>query len=90
MAVKKEKSIVCIKDGQWFVKTPKPGMKDALRARLVEQGYSIRKEVTVPSVRTMEKWSQDGVARTLMGNRIEPDGYTADGCPSWLIHLGVI
>lgn len=87
---KTEKSVVCTRDGKWFVKTPKPGMREALYVRLVNDGYVLHKEVSIPSMRTLEKWSMDGVAKTLLGQRIEPDGHSADGCPSWLIQLGII
>lgn len=43
-----------------------------------------------PTVRTMEKWSSDGVAKTVTGKRCEPDGYGPDGSPSWLLALGLI
>ncbi len=43
-----------------------------------------------PSVRTLEKWSQDGVAKSVTGHRVEPDGYGPDGSPSWLLALGLI
>jgi hypothetical protein len=90
MIMASEKTIVCTKDGKWFTKTPKPGMRDALKARLLSDGYIIRKEVKAPSVRTLENWSMDGVAKTLMGGTIEPDGMDSEGCPSWLLHLGYI
>jgi hypothetical protein len=87
---KAEKSVVCSRDGKWFVKTPKLGMMDIMRSRLINEGYVLHKEVTIPTLRTLEKWSMDGVAKTLLGQRIEPDGHSADGCPSWLIYLGFI
>lgn len=90
MATKREKSFVCVKDGKWSVRTPKPGMRDELKTRLIANGYTIKKEVFPPSLATMEKWSDDGIARTLMGERIEPDGTGKDGCPSWFLHYGVI
>ena len=43
-----------------------------------------------PVVRTMEKWSNDGVAHTVTGKRCEPDGHGPDGSPSWLLALGMI
>lgn len=86
----REKSFICVRDGKWSVRTPKPGMRDQLRAKLIEQGFTIKKETLAPTEKTLWKWSDDGVAKTLMGTRIEPDGATADGCPSWLIALGLI
>lgn len=43
-----------------------------------------------PSIRTMEKWVCNGVAKATDGCRVEPDGYCPHGKPSWLIQLGVI
>lgn len=86
----KPKSLVFSRDGQWIVKTPKTGMRATLYATLVSNGYVYHKEVTIPSTKTLERWMMDGVAKTLLGKRIEPDGHTADGCPSWLIYLGLI
>jgi len=43
-----------------------------------------------PSINTLNKWSMDGVAKTLTGQRTEPDGYGIDGSPSWLLAIGVI
>jgi hypothetical protein len=43
-----------------------------------------------PSMKTLEKWSNDGVAKTVTGHRTEPDGYGPDGSPSWLLVFGII
>ena len=43
-----------------------------------------------PTLRTMECWSNDGVAMTVDGQRIEPDGVASNGAPSWLLVVGVI
>jgi hypothetical protein len=43
-----------------------------------------------PSIKMLEKWSYDGVAKTIIGTRIEPDGYDRYGFPSWLIVEGII
>ena len=43
-----------------------------------------------PSIRTMEKWIMDGVAKATDGCRVEPDGKCPHGKPSWLIVLGFI
>jgi len=44
----------------------------------------------MPSRNTMEKWVNDGYAKTPTGKRTEPDGYADDGSPSWLLALGYI
>lgn len=43
-----------------------------------------------PSMKTLEKWSNDGVAKTVTGHRTEPDGTGPDGSPSWLLVFGII
>lgn len=42
-----------------------------------------------PSLATLEKWS-DGVSKAVDGARVEPDGYSPDGAPSWLLVCGLI
>jgi hypothetical protein len=43
-----------------------------------------------PSMGTLERWTSDGVAKTVTGERVEPDGHGSDGAPSWLLALGYI
>lgn len=43
-----------------------------------------------PSMSTLMKWEEDGVAKALDGARVEPDGTSRNGAPSWLIALGMI
>ena len=43
-----------------------------------------------PSVRVMEKWVMDGVARATDGCKVEPDGKCKHGHSSWLLALGII
>ena len=43
-----------------------------------------------PTLRTLERWSNDCVAKTVIGGRIEPDGRDQNGFPSWLLVLGLI
>ena len=43
-----------------------------------------------PTMKTLEKYSLDGVAKSVTGKRCEPDGYGPDGSPSWLLVLGMI
>lgn len=43
-----------------------------------------------PSVATMERWSDNGIGKTITGKRTEPDGYGPDGSPSWLLILGLV
>jgi hypothetical protein len=43
-----------------------------------------------PSLRKLERESNDGVCTTVTGKRVEPDGIGDDGSPSWLLVMGVI
>lgn len=43
-----------------------------------------------PSFSTMQRWSDDGVARAVDGARVESDGFSPSGAPSWLLAVGVI
>ena len=48
------------------------------------------KTTKIPSLKTMERWIMDGVAKATDGCRVEPDGECQHGCKSWLIVLGYI
>lgn len=48
------------------------------------QGFSM------PSMASMERWVSNGVSKSVTGGRCEPDGYSCDGAPSWLLVLGMI
>lgn len=41
-----------------------------------------------PSMKTLEKWVFDGVAKATDGCRVEPDNICPHGKKSWLIILG--
>ncbi len=43
-----------------------------------------------PSLATMEKWMDSGVARAVDGCRVEPDGVCPHGCQSWILVQGLI
>ena len=43
-----------------------------------------------PSIRTMEKWVSNGVAKAIDGCTVEPDGVCEHGCPSWILIFGLI
>lgn len=44
----------------------------------------------VPGLRTLEKYSNDGIAKTVTGEKTEPDGFGSDGSPSWMLVVGII
>ena len=43
-----------------------------------------------PSIATMEKWSNNGIAKSILGAKTEPDGWDSDGSPSWMLAMGMI
>jgi hypothetical protein len=44
----------------------------------------------VPSMASLERYSDDGVCPSVLGKRVEPDGWDDEGSPSWLLALGLI
>lgn len=43
-----------------------------------------------PSPNTMMKWDMDGVAKSVLGRKVEPDGWDQNGSPSWILAMGLI
>jgi len=43
-----------------------------------------------PEYECFEFWTFDSVCETLEGGTIEPDGWDYNGCPSWLLAIGLI
>ncbi len=43
-----------------------------------------------PSMSTLGKWTDAGVARSVTGKRVECDGHGDDGSPSWMLVLGMV
>ena len=58
--------------------------------RLRAKGATVQIINSPPSIKTMMKWSDDGVAKATDGCRVEPDGTCPHGHQSWLIVLGYI
>lgn len=54
------------------------------------QGERHKVTTKVPSVATLERWVDSGVAKATDGCRVEPDGTCPHGHNSWLLRLGVI
>lgn len=44
----------------------------------------------VPAFSTLQRWSNDGIAKTVTGHKTELDGHGPDGSPSWFLLLGMI
>ena len=43
-----------------------------------------------PPLECLEGWVWDSVCEALDGSTVEPDGWSPEGCPSWLLALGSI
>ena len=43
-----------------------------------------------PSLKTLEKWDNEGFCRATDGCKVEPDGCCSHGHVSWLIYLNLI
>lgn len=75
------------------VRTIKEGVEggaDAAIGRLMDKGYIVQKIKAPPTLRTLEKWMFDGVAKATDGCKVEPDGTCCHGHRSWLLQMGVI
>jgi len=75
------------------VKYVGPSGRDYHREPAVLSARRLESYVTgikTPSISTLERWSNDAVALTPTGKRVEPDGVATDGSPSWLLVLGYI
>ena len=73
----------------WTVRVSAPdGRKLSLLVEYAWKGLS--GFAKPPSLSTMERWSEDGVARAVDGARTEPDGFSTSGAPSWMLVMGMI
>jgi hypothetical protein len=73
----------------WVVKLEGEGGKRI--SLLVESASkSIVGFPTPPSLKTMERWSENGIARSIDGSNVEPDGFSYGGAPSWMLVVGMI
>ena len=43
-----------------------------------------------PSTTTLQKYSWNGISKSVVGEKVEADGYGPTGAPSWELVLGVI
>ena len=67
--------------GEWIAK------RREIYARLPAWQQECR---SLPSMATLERWSNDSMCETPTGHQVEPDGVGPDGVPSWLILCGLI
>lgn len=55
-----------------------------------EMKLRFRSLLKAPTMNTLERWSNDGIAKSVLGAQVEPDGHGPDGEPSWMLALGMI
>ncbi len=89
-----KRGFVVERGGQYGFRVPK-AQTEAGRAAfglaLSAAGYTIVKaNISQPGLKTLEKWSDDGVCKTPCGCRVEPDGTCSHNVPSWLLLLHMI
>ena len=49
-----------------------------------------RSVIKEPSFNCLQKWSDDGICKSVFGAKVEPDGFGTLGEPSWLLASGMI
>jgi len=67
-----------------------PAHNDATFKDLIARQGKEYKQVKPPSLATMERWSDNGVAKATDGCKVEPDGECPHGHKSWMMVMGVI
>lgn len=75
--------------GFFAIVSPHCGVRD-FRVRARNLSFYFPKNFKTPTLRTLEKWATDGVARSMLGRKVEPDGWDSDNSPSWLLALGLV
>jgi hypothetical protein len=58
--------------------------------KLVRSSQLSKFGIKQPTINTMTRWVEDGIARSVGGKKVEPDGWDSDGTPSWLLVVGII
>jgi hypothetical protein len=67
-----------------------PAGFDPYKTRISSLYLSVSGFSKQPSYTTMYKWMNGGIAKSVTGQRVEPDGFGPDGSPSWMLAAGVI
>lgn len=55
-----------------------------------EQGQRHQVVGRAPTLATMEKWMDRGIAKATDGCKVEPDGVCPHGHQSWMMRMGMI
>lgn len=70
-----------VENGRWALEGYEPDCRRRVKVSLKHRQ---------PTMRTMEKWIINGIAKAIDGCRVEPDGRCEHNAPSWLLTLGLI
>ena len=66
-----------------------PKRSNILMVRTMNLNKYVKGATKEPSEKLLYKMS-DGIAKSVLGKRVEPDGYDQYGSPSWLLVAGLI
>lgn len=77
-------------DGKRVVRNVKTGLEAGHKSAMALKGFHYLKTVKAPSIRALEKYSDNGICPTPDGCRVEPDGTCEHGLPSWMLILHII
>lgn len=88
---------IALKDNSTLPKGMAVSFKTEMPSRCFVQGErpeSYRVRVTsafrAPSLKSLEKWYNEGYCKSIAGERVEPDGWDSKGTPSWFLALSLI
>jgi len=77
----------CLVNGKYRTFKEEQDIK-ALQIRFPQ--HKIQSCNKMPTMKTLEKYSMDGIAKATDGCKVEPDGECIHGHKSWLLVIGVI
>lgn len=49
-----------------------------------------RSVLKTPSLKSLDRWTNEGMCKSVFGATVEADGHGCDGEPSWLLAMGMI
>jgi hypothetical protein len=74
----------------WIGPSGRNYTQEPMKTQIELAGGWLRGMGKPPSVAALTRMSDNAVATTPTGKRVEPDGVAADGSPSWLLVMGLI
>jgi hypothetical protein len=81
-------AIVTWKDGNATITWTADGESQTRRISATTAARGLGLEA--PSLEQLQEWVSDGIAESILGERVEPDGVDEHGSPSWISALGLI